>query len=68
MGFKLVYDYLYYVGASFTVDVCSPPFGRFLSFLYKHNIQIFDFNITRTYNYTTQVVLLLYTQHMINGQ
>ena len=39
-----------------------------LSFLYKHNIKIFEFKLTITYNYTTQLILFLYIQHMISRQ
>ena len=38
-----------------------------LLFLYKHNIQSFNFTVTIKYNYTTHIVFFN-TLHMINRQ
>ena len=53
-GLKLLYYYLYYVEASFPMEVWPCPFIDILSLLYKHNIYSFEFNLTIIYNYTTE--------------
>ena len=59
-GLKLVYYPLYYVESSFPIDLCPHPF--------KHIIQLFEFKLTIIYKYTTQRVLFLYTQNIVNRQ
>ena len=59
-GFKSVYYYSYYIEASFTMDVCPHTLMDLLPFLYKHNIQIFEFKIiSPTYNKYLKVLNLI---------